>query len=67
MAIVDFKSEILRLEDQKWEILLTYGQEEAVKQWEPIDASLSKLYAWWVHQMYQQGRERELQFHLRRM
>lgn len=62
----DFKAEINRLEDQKWDILLRHGQTVAVIRWEKIDARLSKLYAWWVNEMYTQGRERELPFHLRR-
>lgn len=66
MKVFNFKKEIERLEDKKWEILLQKGQHAAVVLWEPIDARLHKLYAWWVHDMYEQGRERELPFHLRR-
>lgn len=66
MIVFDFKKEISKLEDKKWDILLAHGQHVAAVQWEPIDERLKKLYGWWVHQMYEQGRERELPFHLRR-
>lgn len=62
----DYKKEIKRLEDKKWDILLRHGQTVAIVLWEPIDARLSKLYSWWVNEMYKLGQERELPFHLRR-
>lgn len=62
----DYKKEIQRLEDKKWDILLRHGQTVAAVLWAPIDARLSKLYSWWVNEMYKLGRERELPFHLRR-
>jgi len=64
--VVNFKSEIKKLEDQKWDILLRYGQHVAQLKWTAIDAKLNKLYLWWANDAYTRGNERELPSHLRR-
>lgn len=64
--VVDFKREIKRLEDMKWDILLAKGQDRASYLWIPLDHKLKVLYSWWVNELYSEGRENELPFHLRR-
>ncbi len=65
--VVNFKKEIARLEDQKWEILSRRGPRAAAELWRPIDDKLKRLYAWWARDAYANGREKELPFHLRRL
>ena len=64
--VVNFREEIERLEDQKWDILLSRGEHVAVIRWKPIDKKLSRLYLWWANHAYATGQEHELPFHLRR-
>lgn len=64
--VVNFREEIERLEDQKWDILLARGQHAAAELWKPIDARLEMLYRWWANHAYSSGTESELPFHLRR-
>lgn len=63
--VFNFEQEIEKLEDQKWDILLRYGEHVAARKWIPIDARLNKLYVWWTNKLISEGRERELPFHRR--
>lgn len=66
-VILDFREEITKLEDQKWNLMLRYGNNAVGAEWNAIDAKLNRLYKWWTHTLISQGRERELPFHLRKL
>lgn len=67
MSFFDYNAEIVKLEDQKWNILLTKGEKACADLWKPIDDRLNRLYVWKTNHLMREGRERELPFHRRKL